>query len=369
MQRKSEIAPVVSAPLAQAPLRAPFLPDICTLQAAFLLVMLGELLALALTLASSGLAQFNWQQLGLRSFLIQWIVLLSAALLCPLRLWLARLQTGFAGGLCFALVLAVTALCSSVGGWLLALEWRDILYTLAANLMLAAIFGGVVLRYLYVQQQWNNQQKAELQARIRALQARIRPHFLFNSMNSIASLIATDPDTAERLLEDLCSLFRASLKEPDLVSLGDELALCRQYLAIEAVRLEGRLQVDWQLSPAVQAELDLLRIPSLLLQPLLENAIQHGIAPRVSGGTVTVSIELEQRLASRRLLMRVCNPLPERQPAAEKTEGNQMALQNIEHRLQAWYGSDAHLHTAVEAGHFAVTLACPAPEEASPWMS
>lgn len=331
----------------------------CSLQSVFLLVILGELLALALTLASAGLVHFDWEQLGLRSFLIQWIVLLSAALLCPIRFLLGTQKPPVAGLISYSLVLAVTALCTQVGLWLTGLGALGSEHLLSSNLLLAAIFGGVVLRYLYVQQQWSNQQKAELQARIQALQSRIQPHFLFNSMNSIASLIGSDPDLAERLVEDLCSLFRASLAEPAVVALASELNLCRQYLDIESVRLGERLSVEWEIAEQVEQQLSTLRVPSLLIQPLLENAIQHGVQPRIEGGTVKVALKFED-VSQKKLSITVVNPLPpESVDNLSRRTGNRMALENIEHRLRAYYGFEARLNTGVQGEEFLANIICP----------
>lgn len=338
--------------------QVPFLPDMCSLQAVFLLVVLGELLALALTLADSSLLHFDWEQLGLRSFLIQWIVLLSAALLCPMRFWLSTLKPSVAGLLSYSLVLLVTAVCTQVGIWVLTIDNPDSKYLLFSNVLLSMMFGGVVLRYLYVQQQWSNQQKAELQARIQALQSRIQPHFLFNSMNSIASLIASDPDTAERLVVDLCDLFRSSLIEPARVPLINELNLCRQYLDIETVRLGARLQIDWQIAPDLEAQMTEWFIPSLLLQPLLENAIQHGIQPRLEGGCVQISLAMED-LAKKYLTIKVTNPLPQASTSPVTGAGNRMALENIEHRLQAYYGAEAYFKVGIEDGCFVAVVRYP----------
>ncbi len=312
-----------------------FLPDMCTLQAVFLLILLGELLALALTLAVSPSLQLNWTRLGTHSFLIQWVVLLSAALLCPLRFWLMNIPAWVAGLLCFFLVMVVTLICSVLG--LAAMDiwrWPD-WPVVANNLLIAAIFGGVVLRYLYVQQQWHNQQQAELTARVQALQARIQPHFLFNSMNTIASLIAIDPIKAERLVEDLASLFRASLAEPGLVRLADELELCRQYMAIEQLRLGDRLRVVWQLPSAEDLQQRL--IPSLLLQPLLENAIVHGISPRPEGGEIRVMVGV----VGEQVQIQVLNPVAE---SGSERRGSHMALDNIRHRLSVYFGPTAQFY-------------------------
>ncbi|NIB39406.1 histidine kinase [Pseudomaricurvus alkylphenolicus] len=329
----------------------PFLPNLCAIQAVFMLVLLGELLAVALTVADSGLEHFNWGGLGLRSFLILWIFLLSAASLCPLRLWLGGLPSALAGAVSYLLVLAVTLLCTVTGLWILdGWQSRDGMRALE-SLLLAAIFAGVLLRYLYLQQQLHNQQQAELRARIQALQSRIQPHFLFNSMNSIASLISVEPEKAEKLVEDLCELFRASLAEPGQVPLNEELLLCRHYMSIEQVRLGSRLQVKWHLSPGLEKGDNDVRIPRLLLQPLLENAIQHGIAPIPEGGTVQVRAEVRDG----RLELEVTNPLPA-QPAQP---GNQMALTNIHNRLQALFGNRATFKTQVQNGEFSAYLAYP----------
>lgn len=343
-----------------APAAAPFLPDICTLQAVFLLVMLGELLALALTLADTGLSTFDWENLGMRSFLLQWIVLLSAALLCPLRFRVARLPVWLAGAACYLVVLAVTLICSVAGLWAMGGWQPHDLFTLLGNLILAAIFAGIVLRYLYVQQQWSNQQKAELRARLQALQSRIHPHFLFNSMNSIASLIASEPDKAERMVEDLSSLFRASLAEPGLVPLAQELALCRQYMAIEQMRLGERLQVHWQVAEAAENGEPPCPVPSLLLQPLLENAVQHGIQSLTAGGLVAIEIALQDG----RVNILMTNPMATAPTSDVPASGNRMALDNIRHRLQAHFGTAATFRaeaetTAGSGPHFVVRLSYP----------
>ncbi len=338
----------------------PFLPDMCTLQAVFLLVLLGELLALALTLADSSLQGFDWEGLGFRSFLIQWIVLLSAASLCPLRFVLSTLPAWWAGVASYALVLLITLVCSGLGVWWVdgwqPTDW----WVLGGNLILSAIFSGVVLRYLYVQQQWSNQQKAELRARIQALQSRIQPHFLFNSMNSIASLIAVDPDKAELLVEDLSSLFRASLAEPGLVPVADELDLCRHYLAIEQIRLGSRLQVKWHVSESLEAKLSAYKIPSLLVQPLLENAIVHGIQTRTDGGVINIHLDGHKR----RLTLRIENPVAEASEL-QASRGNRIALDNIRHRLQAYFGDDAQFEASPLGDRFVVELSYSAQDELS----
>jgi two-component system sensor histidine kinase AlgZ len=343
---------------------APFLPNLCGTQALFLLVLVAELLALLLTIADHGLDRFNWDSLALVSVQIQWIVIFSAFSLCRLRRWLGSLSQIHAGAISYGLVLAITLMLCLLGQWLLyAVSGLIFLdgyrfqldgWQLLDSLAIAAIVGGVMLRYLYLQQQLHNQRDAEMQARIQALQSRIRPHFLFNSMNSIASLIGSAPDTAERVVEDLSELFRASLAEPSVIPLERELALCKHYLDIEQLRLSSRLVVDWQIENYDSH----LKIPSLMLQPLVENAIFHGIEPLPKGLTITIKVSQNDTL----LLIVITNPYPLRKksaPSEPNGRHNRMALDNIRRRLTAHSGSSARLSSSAENGLFTTYIFCP----------
>lgn len=329
--------------------RGDFLPDLCRVQAVFILVLGGELLALALVLARSGLRPFDWTALGNASFMVQWIVLSSAALLCPLRPFLARRSLVLAGTVSYSLVLGVTLLASVVGQVLLrgaAPDWWDTL----THLLLAGIFGGIVLRYFFIQQQLLAQEEAESRARIEALQARIRPHFLFNSINSIASLIGSDPEKAERVVEDLADLFRASLAAPGLVPIEQELNLCRRYVNIEQLRLGKRLRVNWHVDACPEG----CTIPSLLLQPIIENAIYHGIQPRIDGGLVDIRVSSD----AEHVTISVRNPLARAGDSAARS-GNQLALENVRHRLAAHYGARAVMWAAVEGDVYTTKISYP----------
>ncbi|HRD87090.1 MAG TPA: histidine kinase [Accumulibacter sp.] len=176
---------------------------------------------------------------------------------------------------------------------------------------------------------------ALIEARLQSLTARIRPHFLFNSLTAVISLIRLDPRRAETALEELAELFRALLRDPrQLVPIGDELALCRQYLDLEKLRLGERLQVEWSIGdpPA-----DLL-VPPLLLQPLLENAVYHGIEPAANGGTIRVGLLLR----GDELHIDLANPSVAH---AGHARGNHMALDNIRERLALYYDLEARLDT------------------------
>lgn len=342
----------------------PFLPDLCNSQSVFLLVLVAELLALLLTIsASSGLQHFNWDKLALISVQVQWIVLFSAVALCRMRFWLGQQTHVQAGTASYVLVLLFTLVLSVFGQWIIYGIGSDSAgdhfefdyWLLLNNLVIAAILSGILLRYLYLQQQLRNQQQAEMQARIQALQSRIRPHFLFNSMNAIASLISTDPETAERVVEDLSELFRASLAEPTLIPLERELTLCKHYLEIEQLRLGRRLQVDWQIGSYTSE----VKIPSLMLQPLVENAIFHGVEPMPKGGKITIKVSQNDK----QLSIVISNPyvLVKRhsQNHDHSQRHNRMALDNIRRRLTAHFGNAARLSSSAENGVFTTYIFCP----------
>jgi two-component system sensor histidine kinase AlgZ len=275
-----------------------------------------------------------------------------------MRPWLRRISVPWVAVVSFTLVLAMTTLCTEVAvgllddpgrSWLRAAREEGL--TLGRNLAIAGIVAVAVLRYLYVQQQWKRRLQSEAQARIQALQARIRPHFLFNSLNTIASLTRTDAAQAEGALEDLSDLFRASLQESNTeISLGEELDLCRRYLGLEQLRLGERLQVRWAVAALPAKAL----VPALSLQPLVENAVYHGVQPNPEGGRVSVSGICEQG----RIAVLIRNPLPP-EGARQHREGNRLAQDNVRQRLQALYGGSAQLEVRRDAGWYEVRVAWP----------
>lgn len=324
-----------------------FLPDLKKPSVFLGVVLIGELFALILTVTASGLLPFNWDEFGLLSVLIQWISLTSVAVIIPLQQLLNRLGPALAGCLCFLLIILLTGIYSVLGSTLLEFGAVD-LAVVARNLLIAAIFSGIGLRYMYVQQQLRNQYKAQLKAQLQALQSRIQPHFLFNSMNSIASLIMIDPDKAEKMVEDLSDLFRANLAEPGLVTVAQELELCERYLAIETLRLGDRLQLHWQVSDSVRSQL----IPRLLVQPLLENAIKYGIQPRLEGGKIEIILHNDEL----NLYLRVSNPVETNKTVAA---GNQLALKNVLARLRAHFGHRSSCQVESSAVAFTVSIQYP----------
>ncbi|MFE8071213.1 sensor histidine kinase [Marinobacteraceae bacterium S3BR75-40.1] len=330
-----------------------FIPDLCRVRAVFLLLITTELVALLFALVRGGSNWLDWDFLGLVSLLMQWTVLTSAALICLLRPWLARFNPAQVTIAVLLLVLADVGLFTYLADTLILgqgtrqsldpVQW-------GRNLLIAALVTLLVLRYFYLQHQWQAQRQSSLQAKIAALQARIQPHFLFNSLNSIASLIASDPDKAEDAVLDLSEIFRASLRNDDeLITLDQELHLCRQYLAVETLRLGERLQVEWLLDASAGDQ----ALPPLTLQPLVENAVYHGIQPFPEGGT----LQIETQLNRNSVYVLVRNPLPRAE--TRHHHGNRIALENIRARLAALFGDQAVLKSSYHEGWYTVTLRLP----------
>jgi two-component system sensor histidine kinase AlgZ len=329
------------------------LPNFCDVRVIFMLVLLVELLALAL---SSIPTSINfWDQLAYISMTMQWIGLINAAILCSLRqrLNLMPNRINIASSFCLMMLvsLGVGYLIIATLRWVGLDDFTSPLgehFILRITLLSSAVYA-VVLRYFYMQQQWKLHLQAHLKAEIQALRARIRPHFLFNSMNTIASLIAISPEKAEKAVEDLSDLFRSSLNEQDHNTLGDELKLTRSYLDIEILRLGERLQIEWQ----IDSSLEDTEIPALCLQPLVENAIYHGIEPLPEGGLITISANQE----GQKLTLKVKNPRGEEKISLHK--GNRIALENIKQRLQLVYGNEAEFNINETKSEYLITLKIP----------
>lgn len=317
-----------------------FLPDFCGIRIVFTVVVVAELLAFTILLTTPLEQHLSWDKLGMISLFIQWIALSSAAMLCISRKWLIRFNDTMAGYVSYLIVLVVTLLVSEIAYW--SIEYMGLgkkndwhLDFLMRNMGISAILGGIILRFIFLQYQQKMHMQAHADARIQALQARIRPHFLFNSMNTIAALIRSQPGNAEEAVEDLADLFRASLNEgKQLVSMAGEIDNVRRYLHIEELRLGDRLKVSWQLQ---EIPMD-AQIPVLALQPLLENAIYHGIEMLPDGGEIQVCGKRQDDW----LNITITNPcLPPEQSI--RTQGNKMAIKNINERLMIAFGPPSGL--------------------------
>ncbi|MEX0638304.1 MAG: histidine kinase [Burkholderiales bacterium] len=218
---------------------------------------------------------------------------------------------------------------------------------LARTLGLAALTTAALLAYLRLLTKAHSPALAE--ARLQALQSRIRPHFLFNSLNAVLSLIRRDPRRAERALEDLADLFRVLMQDNrSFVPLGDEIALLERYASLEQLRLGERLKVVWELDAAPRDAM----MPPMILQPLLENAIYHGVEPGAGEGRVVVRIERR----GARVFARVENPYLEEHA---HRAGNRMALENIRERLQLFFDVEARIDMRVAGERYVVEIAMP----------
>jgi two-component system sensor histidine kinase AlgZ len=323
-------------------------------------VVVAELVALTLTLARFD--QVFLTELARISMFLQWLGLTSAGVLCYSRRWLARLSVPQSTGAVFALLLANTAVISELALWLgtafgdggitSTLFPSDHWPFLLRNAGICLIVTALLLRYFFVTHQWQKHVRAEAHSRIQALQARIRPHFLFNSMNTIAALTRSDPQRAEEAVEDLADLFRATLRDSHSpLRLKEELELTRIYQRIEALRLGERLSVRWDVAALPMRAF----VPGLTVQPLLENAIYHGIEPLERGGTVTVS----GRVVDGDVELTVSNPVaPKGGPGAERF-GNRLALDNIRQRLDLAFGGRGSLTVEQQPDSYRVTVRFP----------
>jgi len=219
--------------------------------------------------------------------------------------------------------------------------------SLGPALLLAALVAATLLAYLRLRAKAYS--PALVEARLQALQARIRPHFLFNSLNAVLSLIRRDPKRAERALEDLADVFRTLMSEPrQFVRLADEIALLERYAGIEQLRLGERLRITWELDAAPSDAL----LPPLVLQPLLENAVFHGVEPGTAAGDVLVRIERR----GDRVLARIENPYVADQ---QRRAGNRMALENIRERLALFFDAEARIRTSADGRRYRVEIEMP----------
>lgn len=337
------------------------LPDLCAPLAVFGVVVASQLLAILLTLARQPDWLGFYAELSRVSLLLLWIGLTSAALLCRLRDWLARRPLWQGSGLAFLVVMLNVLFISVAAAWLGRYAggaeatgpglppgtWGFV----SRNLALGALVTAPLLRYFYVSSQWQRNVRRQAESRLNALQARIRPHFLFNSMNTIAALTRSSPVAAEQAVLDLADLFRASLGEGrSQIRLGEEIELARVYERIEHHRLGDRLRVEWRLQ---HLPLD-AGIPGLILQPLLENAIHHGIEPSPEPGVITVDGDTDGRLVR----LAVSNPVPPPGAARGRT-GNRIALDNVRERLALAFGDRARLSVDPGRERFTVLVEFP----------
>ena len=347
--------------------REPWLPDLCRLPRLAVMLGMAELVVVVLALAPGGV-QWDLERFVTASGFALWLALTASVLLCVSRQQLSRLVPPLGT----ALALLGGGAIAALGAWMAYVIDTSLGYGLVPRnvSMLRFAWGSaavtmlivaVVLRYLYINDGWKSQVRASARAEADALQARIKPHFLFNSMNTIAGLVRSDPAVAERAVLDLSDLFRAALGAGESDStLREEIELSERYLAIEQLRLGERLRVVWRKAEPLPWRMPM---PRLVLQPLLENAVMHGISRLPGGG----EIELELAVADGDLAICIRNPAPPpregdvlptlgNEPART---GNRHAQLSIAQRLRYSYGPRARMTAAWNEGYYRVDLRLP----------
>lgn len=329
--------------------KAPLIPDTCNVGIALRVagIVHGAALAMSLVQASDSA---SWPGLiGRMLVVLEPVLLLSLAGLCVARRLVNGMPRPWQWGTAFGLPALVMVLIG-----LLALPWlRPDLPLPEAGWWLLTRVGLVGAASVALTEIFRLRARAYSpsfsEARLQALQARIRPHFLFNSLNAVLGLMRSAPRRAEATLENLADLFRVFMRDArDLVALDDEVITCKEYLAIEQLRLGERLKIEWHLEDMPGDAL----LPSLLLQPLLENAVHHGIEPSSETGTIRISAS---RIGER-VRVEILSPVLAEQPVRP---GNHMALSNVRERLMLLYDMEAELKTGAQGDTYRVEIEFP----------
>jgi two-component system sensor histidine kinase AlgZ len=342
--------PAIKGPLARAETAAPtprqVIPDGCNM--GVLLRVIGIVVALSLTAAvadAASPAETLAQFLRITS-------IAAPATLTTLMLWCAELRAlpvltvPVQRAVAWATPAVVSLLLSSL------LRESTSAWTPIGHALAALALGAGVQHYYELRQRAFSPALAE--AKYQALQSRIRPHFLFNSLNAVLAVIRTEPGKAERMLESIAELFRAVMADTrKLVPLAQEIELCRNYVEIEQTRLGNRLAVDWQIG----AYHPRAKVPQLLLQPVIENAIRYG-AEKLPG---CADIIVRVRQHGFTLELFVSNPIAPERP---EREGNQIGLANIRGRLALIYDLEAKIETQVRRNRFELTMTLPVEKRA-----
>ena len=319
------------------------LPNFCNLGIMLRLLIIVNLLCIAAAAVRSD-GRDGWEQFLLISAVAQPVIILSLLVFCALRRLLAKLSYWRGVAAVFALEALIGA-----GFWLLLQAMLPFSQPIAPWQYVFFFVFTTAMVLLYFDLRARSLSPALTEARLQALQARIRPHFLFNTINAVLSLIRTEPKRAERMLEDMSDLFRVLMADNrKLVPLNDEIVLCRKYLDIEHIRLGDRLLVAWNIGDLPKDAM----VPPLILQPLVENAVYHGIEPHEGGGEVVIDIESR----GKQFVIRLTNPFDS---GSAHVSGNRMAIANIRERLQLHFDAEASLKTDVVKDRYVVTIVMP----------
>ncbi len=328
------------------------LPNFRNIGTVMRIVLLVNAIALFVALTKAASLADLLQQMLYGSALLQPVLLSGLLVLYVLDQWLWKLDYRRSAATIVSIIVLLTLLLDGLGGELFAAAtdlgafryWRHGMESGIVTLLLLSYFRWRALAL----------SPARHEARLQALQARIRPHFLFNSINAVLGIVRADPKRAETALEDMADLFRMAMaNQRELVTLSQEIRLTRQYLALEQLRMGERLQVRWDTENMPSDAL----IPPLMLQPLLENAVYHGIEPLTEGGVIEVRIYGE----GKSLHLQVSNPVAG--SAVRKVDGNKMALSNIRERLSLLFDVEADYLVERSAYSYRVQIVIPYVQE------
>jgi len=335
-----------------------FLPELCETKAILRILAGAQVIAFVLGLSS---ASVNYEamlvKLGLTFLFVQSVVLFSALTICILSRKVGELSViKISIVVCsivvsFTVIFSILAIIADSYQKMTIITYWDTLFVLR-NVFIALVLTGMALHYFYISHERSELSRAEASAQYDALQSRMKPHFLFNSLNSIAQLIHVDKNKAEDALLDLSDIFRTTLDTRNRISLAEELDVTKRYLNIETLRIGKRLKIIWDMNTeTLPYNLD---IPPLLLQPLVENAIHHGIQPCRDGGTLSISLINSDNS----LDIVVKNPLPPEGTNAHQ-KGNHIAQENLRNRLKLAYGDRAKLKINKSENQYHVSFSIP----------
>lgn len=327
-------------------------PTFCNWRLLLAVMVITEVSVVLVGLGPGGFPGWSW--LMTASIYTQWMALFCASGLCIASGWTKRFSND--GAWIFSwLIVLVLSMVFSFATWVGAgiskpgMIQDDVGMFVFKNVFAVGLVAVVFFRYLVIRARWKAELLAQAEARVQALQARIQPHFLFNSLNTIASLVHDDPENAEEATLDLADIFRGSMRRADqLIPLREELQLARQYLDMEQRRLGERLEIEWRVDELPPGA----AVLPLILQPLLENAVAHGIQARPEGGKLSVY----GRAEADQVVITIGNPLA---PEGFSASGHGMALGNIRERLVLAFGARANLMTNQDQEQFYAVLVIP----------
>lgn len=332
------------------------LPNFCSGWVVFNVIVIAEMLAIVIALASSRFFPDAIKFLLYTSILLQWIALVSAGALCLTRKYLNRLPEMRAMIMAYLLLLCITWLVSELAYWLLHYARAGAFHIdrnsfLIQNLFVSAIVMALTLRYFVAKHELKRRTTSEAEAKMQVLQSRMRPHFLFNSMNIIAGLTYSSPEKAEAAIIDISELFRMMLNDKEnLVPVNNEIAIAKKYLALEKLRLDNRITITWDIGKFPRMAI----MPVLTLQPLLENAIHYGIEPQPHGGTIHIKLWEE----ADKIHIYITSPVPLKKNQGYSESYNE-AFDIIRLRFKNHYGEDAYVDSQFTDTENNITVVLP----------